>query len=129
MFAQRLNPWDLDVAPDEELPDYEANTAPAYDSGSFDEPLVTYHLKQYDRKIQMLVTYGASVASSYRITTNGFRLFSKRPEMEVLRTSQEMQQKNIATIGFDNGGPLPWCPRAHFDYVEANGSSTTHKME
>jgi hypothetical protein len=130
MYAPRLNPWDLeDVAPDEELPSYEASSAPAYDSGLYDEPLVTYHLKQYDRKIQMLVAQGgASAAASYRITTNSFRMFSKKPEMEVLYTSREMRQRNIAVIRFDNDGPLPWCPRAHFDYTE-NGSATMHKME
>jgi hypothetical protein len=130
MFAPRLNPWELDdAAPDEELPGYEADTAPVYDSGTYDEPLVTYHLKQYDRRIQVLVAYGgAPAASSYRITTNGFRLFSKKPEMEVLYTSREMQQRNIAVIRFDNDGPLPWCPRAHFDYT-LNGSLATYTME
>jgi hypothetical protein len=130
MFAPRLNPWDFDdVAPDEELPSYEASSAPAYDEGPYHEPLVTYHLKQYDRRIQMLVAHGgASAASSYRITTNGFRMFSKKPEMEVLFTSREMRQRNIAEIRFDSDGPLPWCPRAHYDYME-NGSLTVHQME
>lgn len=131
MYAHRLNPWDdLDEEPhDEELPDYEADAAPAYDFVSFDEPLATYHLRQYDRKIQLLRPYGASEASSYRITTNSFRVFSKKSEMEVLYTSREMRQRNIATISFDKDGPLPWCPRAHFDYTESDGSATAYKME
>jgi hypothetical protein len=130
MYAPRLNPWDFDdVAPDEELPSYEAGSAPAYDDDSYHEPLVTYHLKQYDRRIQMLVAHGgASAASSYRITTNGFRVFSKKPEMEVLFTSREMRQRNIAGIRFDSDGPLPWCPRAQYEYTE-NGSATVHKLE
>ena len=130
MYAPRLNPWDLDdVAPDEELPDYEADAAPAYDDTAFDEPLMTYHLRQYDRKIQLLVAYGTASKSSYRITTNGSRLFSKKPHMEVLYTSQEMRQRIIAAIKFDNDGPLPWCPRAHFDYSDSNGHPSTHSMK
>jgi hypothetical protein len=131
MYAQRLNPWDdIDEdAHDEELPDYEADTAPAYDFISFDEPIATFHLRQYDRKIQLLRPYGASEASSYRITTNSFRVFSKKPEMEVLYTSKEMRQRNIATMGFDKDGPIPWCPRAHFVHTDTDGTATAYKME
>ncbi|KAH8728404.1 hypothetical protein GQ44DRAFT_702259 [Phaeosphaeriaceae sp. PMI808] len=131
-MSRRLDPWDFDnVAPDEELPDYSADSAPAYDDGLYNEPLIIYHLKQYDRRIQMLMAYGPpSTSPSYRITTNGFRLFSKKkPEMEVLYTSPEMRQRNIAVLGFDNNGALPWCPRAHFDYTEPDGSLTTYEME
>jgi hypothetical protein len=118
-----------EVAPDEELPNYEASTAPAYDSGSFDDPLITYHLRQYDRRIQMLMTYGQHAKSSYRITRNGFRIFSKKSEMEVLYTSHDMCQRNLASIDFDNQGPLPWCPRAHFDHTDVDGTLTRHTME
>jgi hypothetical protein len=131
MCAQRLNPWDdldEDVAPDEELPDYHADAAPAYEVDSFDQPLLAYSLRQYDRKIQILRAYGMS-SVSYRITTNSFRVFSKKPEMEVLYTSDEMRQRIIAAIQFDKHGPLPWCPRAHFDYTEADDSMTVHTME
>jgi hypothetical protein len=130
MCAHRLNPWDLDdVAPDEELPGYEAATTPAYDNGSYDEPLIVYHLRQYDRRIQMLVAQGEHIKSSYRITSNNFKIFSKKPDMEVLFTSQEMRQRNIAVIGFDNHGPLPWCPRAHFDHTGSDGTKTSQTME
>jgi|TARA_R110002003_G_scaffold54_24_gene4872 hypothetical protein len=131
MNTPRLNPWGFDdaVAPDETLPDYEDSSAPAYDSGTYDDPTVTYHLRQYDRKMQMLVAYGAAAASSYRITTNGFRLFSKKPEMEVLQTSRDMKQRNIAVMGFDNHGPLPWFPRAHFVYTDESGEATRYGME
>jgi hypothetical protein len=128
MFAPRLTPWD-EVAPDEELPDYEADAAPSYDDTTFNEPFVTYGLRQYDRKIQMLVAYGAADRSSYRITTNAFRMFSKKPHMEVLYTSQEMRQRNIGQIRLDIDGPLPWCPRAHFDYHDSNGVPSTYKMK
>ncbi|KAH7390939.1 hypothetical protein DE146DRAFT_149979 [Phaeosphaeria sp. MPI-PUGE-AT-0046c] len=130
MYAPRLNPWDVeDTLHDEELPDYDADAAPAYDGSLFDEPLMTYHLRQYDRKIQILREYGANAASSYRVTTNTFRLFSKKPEMEMLYTSADMKQRNIAMLQFDKDGPLPWCPRAHFDYIDSNGAASVHKME
>ena len=130
-LQQRLSPldFDFDVSPDEELPGYDASTAPAYDDGSYDEPLFIYHLRQYDRRIQIFVGYGAHATSSYRVTTNSFRLFSKKPEMEVLYTSPERRQRNIASIAFDNDGPLPWRPRAHFDYINPDGLATRHDLE
>jgi len=118
----------LDVEHDDELPGYdEAMPAPAY--GAHDGPLATYCLRQYDRKIQMLAAYDAPVAPSYRITTNSFRVFSKKPEMEVLHTSQDMRQRNIAALSYDNDGGFPWRPRAHFDYTVEDGSCTRYKME
>ncbi len=126
---QRFDFLDFDVAPDEELPGYDASTAPAYDEVMYDGPLHTYHLRQYDRRIQMFVAHGPVEPSSYRVTSNSFRLFSKKPEMEVLYTSPELRQRNIANIAFDNDGPLPWRPRAHLDYTDCEGVATTYSME
>jgi hypothetical protein len=119
----------LDLDHDEELPGYEASTAPAYNSGFYDDGTITYHLRRFDRKIQTLVAYGPPRASSYRITTHSFRLFSKKPEMEVLYTSPEMRQRKMASIWFDNEGPLPWRPRAHIDYTGVEGTRTRLDME
>lgn len=113
---------------DEELPDYEASTAPAYDDGDHDGPYKTFHLRRYDRRIQMLVSYGLSASAAYRITTNTFRLFSKRPEMEVLYTG-EGRMRTLAAISFDNDGPLPWRPRAHFDHTSSDGVAERFDME
>ncbi|KAL5119733.1 hypothetical protein ACEQ8H_002339 [Pleosporales sp. CAS-2024a] len=134
MYAHRLNPWDIDdvddAAPhDEELPDYDGDAAPAYDFVSPEEPMATLDLRAYNRKIQVLRPCGASEASSYRITTNSFRVFSKKAEMEVLYTSREMRQRGMAAIGFDKDGPIPWCPRAHFDYIDSDGTTTVYTME
>lgn len=126
--APRISPFDLDVAADDELPGYEAATAPAYESGSYHEPLATFSLRRYDGRIQMLLGYGVR-ASSYRITTNSFRLFSKKPEMEVLYTSPDMRQRNVAAISFVNDGPYPWRPRAQFEHMDAAHVRTTHVME
>jgi hypothetical protein len=126
----RIDPLDLDVAHDDELPGYyEATTAPAYDSGIYDEPLATLCLRQYNRKIQMLGAHGEPVASSYRITTNSFRVFSKKPDIQLLHTSPDMRQRNIATITYDNNGGYPWRPRAHFDHTVEDGLSTRYNME
>lgn len=113
---------------DEELPDYEASTAPAYDDGGHDGPYKTFHLRRYDRRIQMLVSYGPTTNAAYRITTNTFRLFSKRPEMEVLYTG-EGRMRTLAAISFDNDGPLPWRPRAHFNHTTSDGSAERFDME
>ncbi|KAF1914231.1 hypothetical protein BDU57DRAFT_452882 [Ampelomyces quisqualis] len=129
MCAQRFNPWDLDVSHDEELPDYEADEAPAYEDSLVDEVLARYDLRQYDRKTRVLRACGTWAASGYRITRNSFRVFSKKPEMEVGYTAPDLRQRSIAAVGFDKDGPLPWCPRAHVDYMDSNGVVTVHKME
>ncbi|KAF1924779.1 uncharacterized protein M421DRAFT_424416 [Didymella exigua CBS 183.55] len=114
---------------DEELPDYNASSAaPAYDDGDHDGPYQTFHLRRYDRRIQMLVAYGSSANTAYRITTNTFRLFSKRPEMEVLYTD-EGRMRTLAAISFDDDGPLPWRPRAHFKHTDADGVAERYNME
>lgn len=113
---------------DEELPDYDASTAPAYDDSIHDGPYKTFHLRRYDRRIQMLVMYGPNTSSAYRITTNRFRLFSKRPEVEVLYTG-EGRMRTLAAISFDDDGPLPWRPRAHFDHTDADGLKERFDME
>jgi hypothetical protein len=113
---------------DEELPDYDTSTAPAYDDGGHDGPYRTFHLRRYDRRIQMLVAYGPTASSAYRITTNTFRLFSKRPEMEVLYTC-EGRMRTLAGISFDDNGPLPWRPRAHFDHTDSEGVAERFDME
>ncbi|CAA9967086.1 hypothetical protein PTMSG1_10445 [Pyrenophora teres f. maculata] len=126
----RLDPWDLGVAHDEELPAYDdMSTPPAYDGGAFDGPFITYRLRQYDSKIQILAAYDAPAASSYRFTTNSFRVFSKKPELEVLHTRHDFRQRSIAAICFNNKGGFPWRPRAYFDYTSADGQSTRHDME
>ncbi|KAF2246491.1 hypothetical protein BU26DRAFT_47143 [Trematosphaeria pertusa] len=129
-FPQRLDPLDFDVAPpDEELPDYEPATAPEYNLEDYATPLHTYHLRQIDRKVQVLVPYGPSSSSSYKIVTRGVRLFTKKPEMEMFRTTHgQMSEESICGIWFDADGPLPWRPRAHFCHTDAGGLST-HSME
>ncbi|KAH6643001.1 hypothetical protein C7974DRAFT_114361 [Boeremia exigua] len=113
---------------DEELPDYEASTAPAYDDDDHNGPYRTFHLRRYDRKIQMLVSYGPSANSAYRITTNTFRLFSRKPEMEVLYTG-DGRMRTLAAISFDDNGPLPWRPRAHFDHIDPSGLTARFDMD
>ncbi|KAF2627616.1 hypothetical protein BU25DRAFT_50841 [Macroventuria anomochaeta] len=113
---------------DEELPNYEASTAPAYDDGDHVGPYKTFHLRRYDRRIQMLVAYGPSTNSAFRITTNTFRLFSKKPEMEVLYTG-EGRMRTLAAISFDDDGPLPWRPRAHFNHTDSEGLAERFDME
>lgn len=113
---------------DEELPDYEASTAPPYDEGDHDRPFKIFHLRRYDRRIQMLVAYGPSASSAYRITTNTFRFFSKKPEMEVLYTG-EGRMRTQAAMSFDDNGPFPWRPRAHIDYTDSDGLAERIDME
>jgi hypothetical protein len=128
-FPQRMDLLDLEVAHDDELPNYDAATAPAYSRGDYEIPLHTYHLRQVDRKLQTFVPYGPATSPSYKVTTRGARLFSKKPESEIWRsTSRGNPEEHMASIWFDNNGPLPWRPRAHFDH-KAVQSMSSHGME
>ncbi|KAF2682360.1 hypothetical protein K458DRAFT_454227 [Lentithecium fluviatile CBS 122367] len=60
---------------DDELPDYSLSheTSPAYDVDSFNQPLITYHLRATKEDVWHLVSFEpatSSTQSSYEITTN-----------------------------------------------------------
>ncbi|KAF2713704.1 hypothetical protein K504DRAFT_462209 [Pleomassaria siparia CBS 279.74] len=134
--ARRLDVLDLDLGvPDEELPDYEPQTAPDYEIAYYETPLLRYYLRQINRKLQVFVPYGPSVSlSSYKVISNTFRIFSKKPEIEVIHVvllndgQATRAEKSVASIGFDNSGPLPWRPRARVCHFDSHGQST-HAME
>ena len=123
-MSQRLDILDFDT-PDEELPNYEPQTAPSYDVEVQEMPLITYHLRQVDRKLQRFVCYESPAAPSYKVIANYFRLFTKKPELEVLRVQTGAEaEKAVASIQFVNNGPLPWRPRANVSHDGSNGRST-----
>jgi hypothetical protein len=125
-FPRRLDLLELEVAHDDELPDYEPATAPEYSRGDYETPLHTYHLRQIDRKLQNFVPYGPAASASYKVTTRGPRLFSKKPALEIWRsTGCGKTEEHMASIWFDDNGPLPWRPRAHFDHDAAQSTSTS----
>lgn len=141
--TRRLDPLqhgELELAADEdeELPDYspapagDSEAAPAYTT-VIPTPLHTYHLRQMDRKLQLFVPYGPSAAASYKVTFRSARLFSKKAEIDIWRTTSYTQagtstkeEEHVAGVWFDNDGPLPWRPRAHFvQNNDGSGSSVT----
>ncbi|KAF2661970.1 hypothetical protein K491DRAFT_710392 [Lophiostoma macrostomum CBS 122681] len=131
-LSRRLDLFELEGAhSDEELPDYEPQTAPDYAVEDFETPICTYHLRQGDRKTQHFVTYGPTSRSSYKIICPSSRLFSKKPDMELLRVSSgpEVEEKSVASASFDNNGPLPWRPRAHFSHTDSAGRRDLYSME
>ena len=128
-LPRRLDLLDLEAAHDDELPTYEPTTAPEYTRRDYETPLHSYHLRQVDRKLHTFVPYGPAASTWYKVTTRSARLFSKKPESEIWRISgQEKRGEHMASIWFDDNGPLPWRPRAHFDHKAAQGQST-HAME
>ncbi|KAF2112147.1 hypothetical protein BDV96DRAFT_581241 [Lophiotrema nucula] len=131
----RLDPLEVDIAPDDDLPhydspDYEPMTAPQYDEAEAQLPLHCYHLRQIDRKQQIFVPFGPSANASYKMANQGtFRLFSKKPEIQLIRTATEGGVEDpVASINLDKDGPLPWRPRANFSHFGSN-STTVHTME
>ncbi|KAF2182589.1 hypothetical protein K469DRAFT_728529 [Zopfia rhizophila CBS 207.26] len=130
-FTTRLDPYALDdVAPDEELPSYEPYTAPNYEGEDYETPLFSYHLRQVNRKLQILVPFGPTAATSYKIISHtSFRFFSKKPDIDLVRVSPEHPATDsVASIRFDSDGPLPWRPRAHFSHISSYGTNT-YQME
>jgi hypothetical protein len=136
-LSRRLDLLELDAPPnvDEELPGYDAHTAPAYQSEDFELPLLVYRLRRVDRKHQLWLPHEPSLSlspmPSYRILSRGnFRVLSKKPDIEMTRitTAEGVSETSIATLYFDNDGPLPWRPRAHF-FHESNVNTNRHEME
>ncbi|KAJ4292604.1 hypothetical protein N0V90_009267 [Kalmusia sp. IMI 367209] len=135
LTSTRLDPLELQApeyiltdAQTEELPGYEP--APEYNRELYEAPLYTYHLRQLDKKCLMIVPYGPSTSDSYKITSRGSRLFSKKPEMDVHRTIRaQADDEYVAGIWFDVDGPLPWCPRARFVRYDFAQDGQTYRME
>jgi len=119
-----------DAAHDDELPAYEPPTAPLYQA-SDGAVLRTYHLRCANRRLQRWVPYGPSRSALYHVKTYGsFRVFSSKPDMAVSQISRETAvERDVASISFDNHGPLPWRPRAQFSYADPEGSVNTVRME
>ncbi|KAF2730728.1 hypothetical protein EJ04DRAFT_515084 [Polyplosphaeria fusca] len=130
-YSRRIDFFEFDVAPDEELPDYEPNTAPQYAVEDFATPLHTYSLRQVDRKLQLLVPFGPSPAASYKIINQGsFRLFSKKPDIQMMRESHGPSlDQPVVSIRFNTDGPLPWRPRAQFTHTDSHGTANEYAME
>ena len=100
---------------EDELPGYDAETAPLYNQLDF-LPIWTYHLRQVNRKLQILVPFGPTCDTSYKIffrTT--LNLLSKESDITLNCVSPKLSEEiTVATTDFSNDGPLPWCPRATF---------------
>ncbi|OCL01995.1 hypothetical protein AOQ84DRAFT_252506, partial [Glonium stellatum] len=117
---------------EDELPGYDAGIAPLYDEHDFNVPILTYHLRQINRKLQILVPFGPTCDTSYKIffrTT--LNILSKKPDITLNCASPNLpKESSVATMDFDNDGPLPWCPRAVLRCKSANEEpAKTYYME
>ncbi|OAG01228.1 uncharacterized protein CC84DRAFT_1101515 [Paraphaeosphaeria sporulosa] len=124
-------PYDATGAQREDLPQYEP-PAPSHNREAHEVPLHTYYLRAPDRKNLVAVPYGLSAPGSFKFTSRGSRLFSKKPEMDVwrsVRASAPTEDEYVAGIWFDTDGPLPWCPRARFVRQDPTAGNQTYKME
>jgi hypothetical protein len=100
----------------DELPGYDAETAPLYDQLGFDLPVWTYHLRQVNRKLQILVPFGPTCDTSYKIVfRTTLNILSKKPDITLNCVSPKLPKEiTVATMDFNNDSPLPWYPRATF---------------
>jgi hypothetical protein len=106
------------------FPSMKQERPPAYETGTFDELLTTYHLRQYDRKTQIStpVRHGRGVlVPDYDEQLQA--VFKEAGDGDFVRVDRDAADK-FAVMGFDNDGPLPWCPRPHFDYLEETGENS-----
>ncbi|KAF2838183.1 hypothetical protein M501DRAFT_935823 [Patellaria atrata CBS 101060] len=102
---------------DEELPDYEPANVPGYldrqASNASSRPLFSLHLLQHDSRLQRLVYFGPSNGDTYKVAFRGsMNLFSRKPDMNLIRISTGSEQTVVASISFVKDGPLPYYPRA-----------------
>ncbi|KAF2808283.1 uncharacterized protein BDZ99DRAFT_464167 [Mytilinidion resinicola] len=137
---ESLGPTDLPMDDHEhdheELPHYEPHSPPVYerrDSSMSSVPKISYHLRQISRKVQILVPFGPTHAPLYKIISRGSPSFlSKKSEMTLRRVQrgsvEASEGDEVATIDFDNNGPLPWCPRAKI-VCGSGGSAKLYNME
>lgn len=131
LWEGQAPPFDANRAQREELPEYEP-PAPSYSREMHEVPLHTFYLRAPDRKSLIVVPYGPSSSSSFKMTSRSFRLFSKKAEMDVWRSGcarAPTEDEYVAGIWFDTDGPIPWCPRARFVRHDPNEGNQTYKME
>jgi len=120
----------------EELPHYESQSPPRYerrDSSLSATPKLSYHLRQINKKLQILVPFGPTHAPLYKIVSRTSPSFlSKKSEMTLRRVQRGSVEASpgdeVATIDFDHNGPLPWCPRAKIACGQGTGAKL-YKME
>ncbi|ORY14204.1 hypothetical protein BCR34DRAFT_560916 [Clohesyomyces aquaticus] len=143
-YELEFNDFDPDAV-DEELPDYAPVDLPVYTGEDFSIPILHYHLRQVNRKTQILVPFGPgpAAATSYKIVNHAstFRLFSKKPDIELIRVSRDRsdrerdqnsetrtreREESVAIMRFNSDGPLPWRPRASFTVVHPGTHPQNH---
>jgi hypothetical protein len=130
-----LGPTDLPDGP-EELPDYHPHSPPVYerrDSSISFTPKLSYHLRQINKRTQILVPFGFTHAPHYRLVARSSpSLFSKKPAMSLRRVVCGSVEANegdeVATLDFDDTKQLPWCPRARIACGQGP-ERTTYNME
>jgi hypothetical protein len=108
--------------PDEELPEYDSLSLPAYAERHLQIPVVSYCIYQITRKVQIITPAAQRNVDRprYRITGRGSpSLFSKKADFTLTRIPAgraaalgACPDKNVATMNFDRNGELPWMPRA-----------------
>jgi hypothetical protein len=103
---------------EEELPEYDEHSLPAYTERHLQAPVISYCIYQNTRKIQM-ITPAAHInfdRPRYRISGRGSpSLFSKKADFTLTRVPTgrvaalgNCPEKNVATMNFDKNGELPW---------------------
>jgi hypothetical protein len=128
---------DVEVPPDEELPDYETSDLPSYEDGRLRTPVTIYRLIQIARNLQHVMPANESFRErpSYRIIfRSGPSMFSKKADMTIQKlkacsNSEDHTGDKIATLNFDRSNKLPWMPRACISHTPQVQEIKTYPME
>lgn len=123
---------EFDGIPDEDLPPYSPIDTPQYETGELQDnrrPIYIYRLRKANHKVQQWVSFYPSMNIIYQVKSHGsFRIFSKKPDMEMVSMSHNAERKT-ASIFFDDNGPLPWRPRARVSHQAPQGRVSKLSME
>lgn len=134
-WAPQTSPVEATDGQRERPPNYSSSlpdAAPQYSRELHERPIHTCYLRAPNKKSFVVVPYGPSSIQAHKIVSRGSLPFSKKPEIEVWRTIRADAAKvdeYVAGIWFDNDGPLPWCPRAHFVRRDSTNGDQTYRME
>jgi hypothetical protein len=104
-----------------QTPPYSPSRSGQQQRSSSSTQLLTYQLRQINRKHQTLVPLGPVAVPSYSIQKNSVTgFFMKRPDITISRmSSPELIDGVVANVHLDRSSSYPWVPRATIRYEDA----------
>jgi hypothetical protein len=106
---------------DDVPPPYSPSRFAQQQRSSSSTQLLTYQLRQINRKHQTLVPLGPTAVAAYSIQKNSVTgFFTNRPDITISRmSSPKLVEGVVANLHLDRSSSYPWVPRATISYEDA----------